>query len=345
MNGCAACFENGGPIDVEASPGVTGKCDFCGTCDTQVWDVSQWGDLFAGLLEMYELHDDGRNLAERVQRDWHLFSFSDETLIRSFFGAVFPGGHPLLEKGARLRPRYRTDGDGADHASAWEEFCEDLRHSNRFFPRREFDHEFLQRMVEENAKHLEHEVLYRGRACDTAVPLLPAEMGRPTPEKALAGRGNPVGIPHLYVATDIDTCIKESRAVQYGFVSVASFRVPDPIHCLDLSGVSHRNPFLELTDRDLVEVLVSQQMLEELGRELSKPMRPGESALEYVPTQYLCEFVKSVEISGIQYRSSLNPAGQNLVLFDDGIVEIREEVKVFEITGVEVIFEEHVKGH
>ena len=56
--------------------------------------------------------------------------------------------------------------------------------------------------------------------------------------------------------------------------------------------------------------------------QLSKPVLPREADLEYLPSQYLCEFVKHVGFQGITFKSSLSN-GDNYALFnDDGLVYV-----------------------
>jgi hypothetical protein len=55
--------------------------------------------------------------------------------------------------------------------------------------------------------------------------------------------------------------------------------------------------------------------------DLSKPMRRYDSEIEYIPTQFICEFIKVYTgAGGIRFRSSLHPEGKNIVLFDDNKV-------------------------
>jgi hypothetical protein len=68
-----------------------------------------------------------------------------------------------------------------------------------------------------------------------------------------------------------------------------------------------------------------------LGEELSKPIIPKEAALEYLPSQYLCEFIKSIGFAGVLYQSSLGE-GFNLALFDDTGLDFVEKTEYI-VTG------------
>ena len=276
-----------------------------------------------------------------MQYDWQLFSSDDPEFAGRFLSAVFPTGHRFLEENALVCPRYSEQGAAADHTVRWEAFCKELISVNRFFPAVEFDHGFLRDVIQSNLRHLGRGLeLFRGRLCDGATPWPVDQMGTAPERKVPAGRGNPVGIPHLYLASDLQTCLKESRALQHGFVSVATFQIQQQVSYLDLAALEPRNPFVVADDSDLVEVLVSSQFLSQLGRELSKPTRPGENQLEYVPTQYLCEFVKATGVGGIRYRSALHPDGWNIVLFGSSHAELAPPVRVYEVTSATFEFEE-----
>lgn len=55
--------------------------------------------------------------------------------------------------------------------------------------------------------------------------------------------------------------------------------------------------------------------LERLGEELTRPVLPQGAVIDYVPSQYLCEFIKKCGYDGVIYRSSASD-GINLALFD-----------------------------
>jgi hypothetical protein len=75
------------------------------------------------------------------------------------------------------------------------------------------------------------------------------------------------------------------------------------------------SPF-ELVDADDVARMRSDlPFLERLGDELTRPVLPQAAAIDYTPSQYLCEFIKKRKYHGVLYRSSVND-GINLALFD-----------------------------
>ena len=56
-------------------------------------------------------------------------------------------------------------------------------------------------------------------------------------------------------------------------------------------------------------------LFDAISSDLSKPLRSFDSELEYIPTQYICEYFKYIGADGIMFKSSLRQNGKNLVLF------------------------------
>ncbi|MNT95625.1 hypothetical protein D3C72_2375400 [compost metagenome] len=54
-------------------------------------------------------------------------------------------------------------------------------------------------------------------------------------------------------------------------------------------------------------------------------MRRYDSEIEYIPTQFICEFIRIFTgASGIRFSSSLHPTGKNIVMFDQELMECRQ---------------------
>jgi hypothetical protein len=59
-----------------------------------------------------------------------------------------------------------------------------------------------------------------------------------------------------------------------------------------------------------------------MNQEMSKTLRRNDSPLDYIPTQYIADFIKSFKSDsgesiyhGIEYQSTMNKNGYNLVAF------------------------------
>jgi hypothetical protein len=77
-----------------------------------------------------------------------------------------------------------------------------------------------------------------------------------------------------------------------------------------------------------------------VGLELTRPVLPRSTATDYVPSQYLCEFIKKQGFDGVIYTSSVG-TGKNLALFDVKAATCGT-VFVFSVESVKVTANEFV---
>ena len=69
-----------------------------------------------------------------------------------------------------------------------------------------------------------------------------------------------------------------------------------------------------------------------IDSEMARGLKRGDHTIDYVATQYIADFIKSITIldasgektnayAGIIYKSTLNPNGYNLAVFDQDLCE------------------------
>lgn len=345
MRACSACFRaktwtaNASPP--ESSPAT---CSFGHDFSSQTWPTTAWVDSLAGLLSIYEVAD-GEDAAEPhvcVQRDWGVFTLDDDA-VAQFLRSAVPNHHLLVE-GVKVRLRSLEDGhEIPDHLSSWATFSGEIRTTNRYFPRTVPDKAMLEEVLSESICQIDEDVdLFRGRIYEGAAPTQ-SEMGAPRPEITPPGRANPVGIPYLYLAYSPKTCIHEARATTLSTLAIGRFRPVRQLQALNLADIEPPDYF-SLTEVESVEAQVSRvsfhRYLVALGEELKKPVRSADRVTDYIPTQYLCEMAKSIGLDGVLYKSSLDPDGRNLVLFDVDSAECLEDPQLAEVTSVKVAWRE-----
>jgi hypothetical protein len=158
-------------------------------------------------------------------------------------------------------------------------------------------------------------IWYRARI-QSGESLFPiSEMGAPPRRLAPHGRANPPGIPYLYLNSAQTGAVSELRPHTGQFACVATFEVPAPLHAVDLRDPRKLvSPFVLSDEREIGLLRVDIRFLERLGEELTRPILPQSAAIDYVPSQYLCEFIKKCGYDGVVYRSSVSD-GINLALF------------------------------
>ena len=159
-------------------------------------------------------------------------------------------------------------------------------------------------------------------------------MYNPPAEKAKAGRANPLGISYLYLANDIKTTLYEARASLYDYVTIGNFRLKDDIKVINLRGDTY-DP-IPLSEKEVLEdFLIHLPFITKLEQELSRPRRRSDNELDYLPTQYLSEFIKSMGFDGVEYQSSLHPSGYNLAIFNSTKLECIK-VGIYEIASIDL---------
>jgi len=320
---CTACFSDTSIIERINSNSTIDRCGHCGSnrvaCTTPS-ELKNKMELFTyGLTE----NPDGFKFSEIISNIYCITSSkvrNPGVLLDEIFSE--PG---IGEK------RYSFEFDLGDHTRQWEEFKIELKHRNRFFPKNSIyssvfqppsdgseSEVFFQLLEQLKTPIYRSETFYRARISDTE--LVDADMSCPPEEKVTGGRANPRGIPYLYLAENIDTCINEVRPSNSSQVYVATFHPLTDLSILDLTSPRRMCSTASFEEHQLPAVLNFLNLLESLSIDLSKPIRPENSNLEYIPTQFLCEFIKSqAEFDGLAFKSSFD-SGNNYVVFDSKLL-------------------------
>lgn len=318
MSCCPQYFGNAGMRKVFATIKSVehGNCSYCASSDVDLMAPSKLTDYFEALLEIYEIDAKGKLLAEWLRDDWGMFSlpsmgkpqiekllydiFNEENVIRNKFSPSKLCMTETLER--------------------WEKFREELMHQNRFFPDAQIDLDrlsvLLSRLVVESIEV--SDTWYRARLQQGDAPFSLKEMGPPPNTTASHGRANPPGIPYLYLGSTPETAIAELRPHTGEKATVANFSVSKGLKFIDLR--DPRTQILPFVLEDTNEIALLRGdigFLERLGEELTRPVLPQGAAIDYLPSQYLCEFVKKSSYDGVIYKSSVS-GGINLALFDPG---------------------------
>ncbi|MEX2578813.1 MAG: RES domain-containing protein [Verrucomicrobiales bacterium] len=364
---CPNCFENQTAKDFITENGEAGDCDYCGSEEVVVIDARELHPLFEGLLalfvpmeegEHYSHHspvwNPGESLAELLQHDWSVLSEGldlpeQENLLDEIRG--FVGSHDGNHAGQGSSEAWARREDGWSYISpkvGWEAFSYHIKKERRFvFDSMEHEvsdpHYWAGDVISGQDAVLEIDEgvpLYRGRigaqpaeAPQSGLRPLPADkMGAPPSEVATAGRANSHGIPVFYAAFDPTTALYETGRFPGATVSVREMRATETLRIADLTQIHGVDDPLGVPD--LGRRLPRSQLLNKLNEELSRPIHQDDSALEYLPTQYLAEAIQEAGFDGILYKSSLNPEGRNLVVFDPEKVRVTGNGNVQVINGV-----------
>lgn len=309
----------------------TGNCSYCNAKQTSLISPSSLFDIFDGLREaLYQesINPQSEPLGRLLESDWKLFEALDDSVADSLLGTIVPDISSLRFEAVVARD--------SDAVLKWDELSDELQHENRFFPKKMAFSDEREGLLFEylTAKGDTETKLYRARLLTEGTPFDLNKMGKPPLELVSYGRANPMGIPYLYVATTVDTAIAEIRPYKHATVCVATFELTEPLKFADFCNpLKTISPF-QLDDQGLRILRMNMPFLLRMGEELSKPVTPHKSHLEYLPSQYLCEYLKQQGFHGVMYKSSVG-TGLNYAVFDDSTVS-GIEVKTYRVDDVQL---------
>lgn len=176
---------------------------------------------------------------------------------------------------------------------------------------------------------------FRARIQKSSAPYPGEQMGAPPKHLASHGRANPAGIPYLYLGSKTGTAVAEVRPHPGETVCVAAFRLESGLKVVDLRNPRQLvSPFLLADEDDIALLRGDIEFLERLGTELTTPVLPNAAAIDYIPSQYLCEFIKKCHHNGVLYSSSISD-GVNLALFDPALATVGN-VELYKVQSVDV---------
>ena len=353
---CHNCFEDPFLIEKIKRDGKVEKCSLCNE-RRKCLDIEALRNIFSPLVDLYTNVEeflptqmlkhsagDHSSLAEKISSDW--FIFSDEEQAARFL-ELCQEHRTRDDMCDMFDPTRSVDNEeyfyfgeyerSSSLKDIWSDLRLEIQTRNRFFAGRSVADEIAEALKTGICdKTLRKEILYRVRSTTADVPRKPKEMGAPPAELSTAGRANPAGIPYLYLASDQETAISEVRPHKNEKLTVGSFRLAKPVKCIDLRNPCIKSPFQHGARlREAVSVI---GFLGHLGYELSVPIGNQRRDHEYLPTQYLCEMVKTLGYDGVLYKSGLC-SGYNIALFQPSNAKC-SEVKLVRVKSVSVAVDE-----
>lgn len=312
---------------------VFGNCDFCESknvalvkCEELEEDFDELFALYTTTLEPSKSLDSSKNypIHEHLSAYWDKL-FNSQVLkekeIKLLLNEIGKKGiffsEQYLEKPVELLALVTGDNPATDYGIRWESFSREIKEKNRFFLSEKIDTDELQSIFERlSITYPKGHEFYRARISEELLPM--KELGKPPQKSATPGRANPVGIPYLYVSDTAKTTLYETRVALHEGISIGKFVLTEPISLVSLKNIADFGPF-EIIDRgfQLEEFIKYRPYLQKLEAELSRPVRKQDVHLDYLPTQFLCEFIKSLGFDAVEYKSAMNIGGYNLAIFND----------------------------
>lgn len=344
MHCCTNCFSDIGlKSRIEAISNNSGNCDFCESNNITIITCEALSESFEQLFDLYVNHPKaekslGHNspvlLHEHLRQYWKkLFNTAllKDKDLKQLVNQIGRGSDlfsaKLFEQPVELSLLVAAQGIPAEDLELkWDLFSHEIKRTNRFFISEMIDTETLSSALARLViTYPAGTFFYRARISDTL--LSNAELGKPPYELTTPGRANPIGIPYLYVSESEETTLYETRVALHEGISIGKFVLTDPLNVVSLRNIADFGPF-EIIDRgfDTEEFIRFRPYLQKLENELSKPVRKQDVHLDYLPTQFLCEYIKSEGFDGVEYKSAMNAQGYNLAIFNDHKLTLESSV-------------------
>lgn len=313
---CPECFDDRGLRDdiFPALDADTGTCDFCGSVDVLLAEPNRLAPWFELLINVYEKSTTGRTIVEWLKEDWQLFSHPrmDAAHAKELLGEILDDGD-VVRQPFSPSPAYVSEG-----LAQWETLRDEMMYRNRWFLDVTIEEARLRQLLDLLIAPSLPSQWFRARIRPDEINYTIDQMGAPPKRRASHGRANPAGIPYLYLGSRPETALSEVRPHTGDTACVAEFQIP-AIRAVDLRNPRKLvSPFILSDAIEIGQLRADLPFLERLGDELTRPVLPQGAAIDYIPSQYLCEFIKKSGFDGVVYRSSVSD-GFNLALFDPGV--------------------------
>lgn len=358
MKCCIDCFSSNYLRSIiETSFNTLGKCDFCLNDNVIIFDPAFLFPYFSPIFDLYTAETtlatfEPKTIEFKILKDFDskIFKLVDPPKVRKLLLQIIGKTEidinisvtattaPLsLFKYPCHFKHYLGSVSPSVLNDSWDLFVNEIKNENRFHLKNAIDLSRLAILLKRYSKEIKKGTKYfRARISDkSGYPI--SQMGSPPPHLAKAGRANPGGISYLYLSNDTNTTLYETRASLYDFVTIGEFELTEDINIINLRETDLYDPiYLSDTD-DLEDFLIHYPFIARLEDELSRPARKSDNYFDYLPTQYLSEFIKSLDFAGVEFKSSLNPHGHNLVVFKPSLFNCID-CKVHEVKNINYTF-------
>lgn len=337
MNCCEKCFKSKEIKSIIRSYKNIGNCNFCGSNNVHLYDLEKdngIGELFNNILSIFKLGIDlipyGYppykliSIKDEFERKWNIFNDFDSNKIYQFLsvllGEKYPDKIPLLNNQVgiiELMDEGYLNENSVLKGCSWKDFVHYIKHVNRFHTNR-INYDVLKDYLLRITTTVEEEAFYRARISNEK-ELEKKDMGAPKPKLATAGRANSEGISHLYLASDINTVISEIKPSLNDIIYIGKFPITEELKVIDFRLLKNIDVF---EFNDPARFAINLEIFNEMSKAISKPIRSGDSKLDYLPTQFIVDYIKmlneteSAGYHGIVFESTLSTSGYNLMVFD-----------------------------
>lgn len=349
---CINCFKDYEVRSIIRSLENRGDCQFCGSTGEFIYDTETDDSLIALFDELLSAYSPRSllpadypeellgMLKDELCETWDIFAIDRRhvyQLVSSICKEQYAENRHLFDTPVGIPEMAQEEYIAINSllkTGSWKDFVTSIKTDSRFHTRH-INTDILSLFCTYATRtHKRGERFYRSRISNKG-GLAISEMGAPPALKATAGRANPEGISYLYLSSNEETTLKEIRAGAHDYVTIGEFVLEQDINVVDLTAIDQVSAFSGL---DFAQHVINKRHLRKISSEIARPLRRVDSPLDYLPTQYICDFIKSIqhdgkpEYQGIKYGSTMSRNGYNLAVFDQNsfkcvsasVVDIRE---------------------
>lgn len=320
MKVCTNCFND---IElkefIKLNSSEKGRCDYCSNeIDSEILGMEKLFFFFSEFFGIFKEDKDGVNLVEILNDDWNFFSGNDVAYsilsdILSYVDSSIVSPEQTVSYIEEI----------IENFSYWEELKLKLKWESRFLTNTDPLFELgWDSFFNKTSTFPSGDELYRARIHPEGEQKTfdLEDMGCPSKEKVNSGRANPQGIPYLYLSKTLKTTLYETRAAYLDEISIGKFRIKEDQQIVLVDFTEDVSSFLNF--ENIIDYTKSVLLKKKISIDLSKPIRRYDSELEYIPTQFICEFIRYITgADGILFNSSLHGDGKNIVLFNEDKVK------------------------
>jgi len=325
MKVCSSCFSDKELKGFILTSNEIGNCKICDTASQNLLDITELYDFFQELIGNFKLVASGLTLSSKIQSNWSFFSSNE--VANKILNYIIP---QIYTEITSSDDQVEYSDDILANFGHWETLKDELKWKNRFvidlkqlevygwdgFFNTQFKLKNNVKLFRARIHHISGSKKYKRK-----------EMGCPSKDKTTGGRANPMGIPYLYLSEDKDTTFYEVRASYLDELSLGVFQLQKGVPSVEIVDFTEDTPLYQ--PEYVKEAIQGKLLRDRISKDLSKPMRRYDSELEYIPTQFICEYIKVFTgAKGIRFRSSLHNQGNNIVFFEPELMECKTVKKV-----------------
>lgn len=350
MKICEKCFNNTEIVEIIAND--NNKIDNCDIDNNhlgvKIFDTTKdkdklelIRDYLRPALELYDISinlpdtfspKEGKKIEIALKDDWSIFKV-EEAQISCILNELFKDDENLDRRvledlvGAKIiNDKKYTNENLIVANNDWDGFCESLKYNNRFHNNMiNLENLAFFLDITTNYYSIEEfrerfEPLYRSRIVKFITEK--SELMSPPKGFATAGRLNSKWISVLYLSTKEQVSIEEVKPkhndiIYIGKVKLQKNVTKEKLKIANLTNLTSNA--IKAGDDGFRKYFVNYQTLKKIHKGITNPS--DEQGIDYLPFQYLADYIRSLKYDGIMYESILQDGTFNFVFFDQSLFE------------------------